>query len=225
MRNRRGEWRPSGWRSSVLGHKYLHVCAAPFRRWRRCASSRGAYHCSSDAPCQQRKCATAKTKLFATQHTSDAASAWRRSAAVALLAAAGCSEPFGFVPGGALEGEVAPAPTDWSDLAGRHNIQLELRPDNPYSINMWAVGIGPHVYVATREDGTRWTEYLEETPGVRVRVDEAIYELVAVRVHDEPEHQTVSTAFATKYDLDAEDNWVASGQVFRLDRRTTGQPP
>ena len=56
--------------SSALGHKYLHVCAAPFRRWRRCASSRGAYHCSSDAPCQRQKCATAKTKLFATQHTS-----------------------------------------------------------------------------------------------------------------------------------------------------------
>lgn len=149
-----------------------------------------------------------------------ARSALRRSAAVALFATAGCSEPFGFIPGGELEGEVEPAPADWTDLEERHNVQLEIRPGSPYSINMWAVGIGPDVYVATREDGTRWTEYLEATPDVRVRVDAAIYELVAVRVHDHDERQTVSTAFAAKYELPPTENWVASGQVFRLDRRT-----
>ena len=148
-----------------------------------------------------------------------ARSALRRSAAVAVLAAVGCSEPFGFIPGGELEGEVEPAPADWTDLEGRHNVQLEIRPDSPYSINMWAVGIGPDVYVATREDGTRWTEYLEETPDVRVRVDASIYELVAVQVHDQAERRAVSTAFAAKYDLAPADNWVAGGQVFRLDRR------
>ena len=137
----------------------------------------------------------------------------------ALLTATACSEPFGFIPGGELEGEVAQVPADWSDLRGRHNVQLELRPDSPYSINMWAVGIGPDVYVATREDGTRWTEYLERTPDVRVRVDTAIYELVAVRVRDRAERHAVSAAFATKYELDPADNWVAAGQVFRLDPR------
>ena len=150
-----------------------------------------------------------------------ARSALLRSAAVAVLAAAGCSEPFGFIPGGELEGQVEPAPADWTDLEERHNVQLEIRPDSPYSINMWAVGIGPDVYVATREDGTRWTEYLEETPDVRVRVDAAIYELVAVRVHDGNERRAVSAAFAAKYDLQPSDNWVVGGQVFRLDRPET----
>ena len=143
----------------------------------------------------------------------------RHCAAVACLAAAGCSEPFGFVPGGELEGEPAPAPTDWSALDEHHNVQLELRPNSPYSINMWAVGIGGDAYVATREDGTRWTEYLEETPQVRVRVDTSIYELTAVRVHDHDERRTVSTAFAAKYELEPADNWVAGGQLFRLERR------
>ena len=149
-------------------------------------------------------------------------SALRWSAALALLAAAGCTEPFGFIPGGELEGEVEPAPADWADLEQRDNVQLELRPGSPYSINMWAVGIGPDVYVATREDGTRWTEYLEQTPAVRVRVEASIYELVAVRVRDREERHAVSTAFAAKYDLPPSDNWVVGGQVFRLDRRGAG---
>ena len=136
-----------------------------------------------------------------------------------LLALAGCSEPFGFIPGGALEGEAMAPPFDWSALAELDNVQLEFRPDSPYSINIWAVGLGRDVYVATREDGTRWTEYLQETPDVRVRVGTAIYELLAVRVKDAAERRKVSAAFIAKYGMDADDNWVQGGQVFRLDRR------
>ena len=135
------------------------------------------------------------------------------------LALAGCSEPFSFIPGGALEGEETSPPFDWSELADVDNVQLELRPDSPYSINMWAVGLGRDVYIATREDGTRWTEYLQDRPDVRMRVGALIYELLAVRVYDAQERRRVSAAFVVKYDIDAEDNWVQTGQVFRLDRR------
>ena len=100
-------------------------------------------------------------------------------------------------------------------------MQLEFRPDKPYSINIWAVGIGQDMYIATGEDGTRWTEYLQQTPLVRVRVRESIYQLNAVRVFDTSEQQSVTQAFVAKYNLD-EDNWVVTGQVFRLDRRTLG---
>ena len=135
------------------------------------------------------------------------------------LALAGCSEPFSFIPGGALEGEETLPPFNWSELAEVDNVQLEFRPDSPYSINIWAVGLGRDVYVATREDGTRWTEYLQDTPDVRVRVGALIYELLAVRVYDADERERVSAAFVAKYGIDAEDNWVQTGQVFRLDRR------
>ncbi len=139
--------------------------------------------------------------------------------AIALLFLAGCDKPFGFIPGRELDGDEVPPPQDWTEISSIPTVQLEFRPDKPHSINIWAVGIGQDMYIATGEDGTRWTEYLQQTPMVRVRVSESIYPLNAVRVLDPAERQSVTETFVAKYNLD-EDNWVATGQVFRLDRRT-----
>ena len=139
--------------------------------------------------------------------------------AIAFLFVAGCDKPFGFIPGRELDGDEVPPPQNWTEIEGIPTVQLEFRPDKPYSINIWAVGIGQDMYIATGEDGTRWTEYLQQTPMVRVRVSESIYPLNAVRILDPAEHQSVTEAFVAKYNLD-EDNWVVSGQVFRLDRLT-----
>ena len=141
--------------------------------------------------------------------------------AIAFLCLSGCDKPFGFIPGRELDGDEAPPPQDWNEIDGIAAVQLEFRPDKPYSINIWAVGIGQDMYIATGEDGTRWTEYLQQTPLVRVRVRESIYPLNAVRVFDAAEQQSVTNAFVAKYNLD-EDNWVVTGQVFRLDRRIGG---
>ncbi len=139
--------------------------------------------------------------------------------AIALLFLAGCDKPFGFIPGRELDGDEVPPPQDWTEISSIPTVQLEFRPDKPYSINIWAVGIGQDMYIATGEDGTRWTEYLQQMPMVRVRVSESIYPLNAVRVLDPAERQSVTETFVAKYNLD-EDNWVVTGQVFRLDRRT-----
>ncbi len=139
--------------------------------------------------------------------------------AIAFLFLAGCDKPFGFIPGRELDGDEVPPPQNWTEIDSIPTVQLEFRPDKPYSINIWAVGIGQDMYIATGEDGTRWTEYLQQTPMVRVRVSESIYPLNAVRILDPAEHQSVTEAFVAKYNLD-EDNWVVSGQVFRLDRLT-----
>ena len=139
--------------------------------------------------------------------------------AIAFLFVAGCDKPFGFIPGRELDGDEVPPPQNWTEIDSIPTVQLEFRPDKPYSINIWAVGIGQDMYIATGEDGTRWTEYLQQTPMVRVRVSESIYPLNAVRILDPAEHQSVTEAFVAKYNLD-EDNWVVSGQVFRLDRLT-----
>ena len=132
---------------------------------------------------------------------------------------AGCGKPFGFIPGRELDGDEAPPPQDWAEIDKIATVQLEFRPDKPYSINIWAVGIGQDMYVATGEDGTRWTEYLQQTPEVRVQVRESIYPLNATRVLDPAEHHSATDAFVAKYNLD-EDSWVVNGQVFRLDRRS-----
>ena len=139
--------------------------------------------------------------------------------AIAFLFLGGCDKPFGFIPGRELDGDEVTPPQEWTEIDRIATVQLEFRPDKPYSINIWAVGIGQDMYIATGEDGTRWTEYLQQTPLVRVRVRESIYPLNAVRVLDAGEQQSVTDAFVAKYNLD-EDNWVVTGQVFRLDRRT-----
>jgi len=136
-----------------------------------------------------------------------------------LLLLGGCAEPFIVLSGGALTGEVADPPVDWTELNAVDVMQLETRPSDPYSINIWAAGLGPHIYVATSEDGTSWTEFLAEERDVRLRIEGVVYELEAVPVVDAAERAAVAAEYVRKYDVDEEDNWVSVGQVFRLDRR------
>lgn len=138
-------------------------------------------------------------------------------AATTLLA--GCDEPFIVLSGGALSGEVVPPPADWSFMDDVEVVQLETRPEDPYSVNIWAVALGPDLYIATGEDGTNWTKILETDRDVRLRADDKIYELRATPVVDPDERAAVAAAYVHKYDVDSDDNWVAVGQVFRLDRR------
>jgi hypothetical protein len=139
--------------------------------------------------------------------------------ALTLLLAAGCSEPFIVFPGGELSGEVASPPDDWSALRTEETFQLETRPDDPYSVNIWAVGIGRHVYVGTGPEGTQWSEYARANPRVRLRVGDRIYPLLARPVADPEERQQVAAAYADKYGLDEDENWLEEALVFRLDRR------
>jgi hypothetical protein len=98
-------------------------------------------------------------------------------------------------------------------------VQLETRPQEPYSVNIWMVGIGPDIYVATGPDETNWTGHLAENADVRLRVNGTIYELEATKISDHQERLRVAEAYVEKYGLNLEDNWVQDGQVFRLDRR------
>ncbi len=140
---------------------------------------------------------------------------------VALLTlVAACGDPIMILPGGALKGTATAAPADWSSVAGEKTIQVEFRPKDPYSHNIWGVGIGPDLYIATGAKGTRWTPFIAEDPDVRVRVGTELFDLKAVPVADEAERARVAEAYTKKYDVKADDNWVATGQIFRLDRRT-----
>ena len=146
-------------------------------------------------------------------------SAIRATFLVATLSLAIACEPMSMLPGGTLSGEVQPPPDEWSVADDAEVIQLETRPADPYSINIWGAGLGPDLYVATGVDGTTWTEFIARDPRVRVRIGEAIYELAAVRVDDSRERSQVAAAYVAKYALDPEDNWVNEGMVIRLDRR------
>ena len=127
-----------------------------------------------------------------------------------------CSDPFIVIPGGQLAGQVSPAPDLWRNVPD--TIQVESNPPDPYSINIWGVGIGSDLYIATSADGTTWSRYLENDPAVRVRIDNAIFELSAVLVTEPIERKRVLDAYVEKYDEDAGDSFVTDGLILRLDR-------
>ena len=150
----------------------------------------------------------------------------------AVLVLAACSEPFGPFSGGELTGRRAAPPARWSDVPDV--VQLEVRPSDPYSVNVWSVGIGADLYVATREEGD-WVAHLQSDAGVRLRMDGAVYALRAAAVRDAAERRRVVEAYLRKYAVDADDGFVqrarrrrfverldsllADGFFFRLDRR------
>ncbi len=53
-----------------------------------------------------------------------------------LFLVAGCG-PFLLLPGGKLGGATAPAPSDWAFADEVNTAQLETRPEDPYSVNIW----------------------------------------------------------------------------------------
>ena len=147
------------------------------------------------------------------------------AAALCGAALAGCG-PIGPIPGGRLSGEPGdPSISDWGFVAGHEQAQLETRPADPHSVNVWLVGLGEHLYVPTSmilgtRDPTRrsWAAHVAEDPDVRVRIAGRIYERRAVRVHDAEEYGRARSALEAKYDLDEPDPerivWI-----FRLDPR------
>ena len=133
-----------------------------------------------------------------------------------VLALAACSEPFITIPGGKLAGQILDPPVVWSEVPD--TIQMEMRPADPYSINIWSVGVDTDLYVATSADGTIWTGFLEADNSVRVRLQDVIYTLKASEVRNTEERGRVADAYAQKYEVDPGDGWVIQGMIIRLDR-------
>ena len=160
----------------------------------------------------------------------------RAVAALALATTTACSGPLGPFAGGTLSGPSAEPPEQWNAIPD--SIQLEVRPSAPYSVNLWCVAIGPHLYVATGPDGSTWTTHLQTNRNVRVRVNGTIYELQATTVTDANERQRAVDAYRAKYANPEETNGFApirnrrrtamnaaldeSGQLFRLQPRLDG---
>lgn len=139
-------------------------------------------------------------------------------ALAALVLAAGCG-PFFLLPGGALEGTPASVPADWSFSDEVDTVQLETRPEDPYSVNIWIVGLGPHLYVHAGTNRSNWVEHIEANSEVRVRIEDALYELSASRVDGQEEFARFADAYEKKYDLRPRNENVAEVYVFRIGAR------
>lgn len=125
----------------------------------------------------------------------------RIAAVIALsLVTFGCG-PLGPIPGGRLSGEVFSAPvSDWSFASAVETIQLETRPDDPYSVNIWFVSQGSRLWVASGGgDESKWAQNLAADPRARLRIDGKVYERTAVRADDQAEQDEVLVLYQTKY--------------------------
>ena len=142
--------------------------------------------------------------------------------AVALLLTvptAGCSGPFVLLPGSALEGTTVAAPDDWSFTDAVKTVQLETLPSDPYSVNIWVIAMGEHLYVHAGANRSEWVENMEKDPNVRIRVDGSIYELTASRVGAQEEFDRFSDAYERKYGRRPRNENAAEAYLFRLAAR------
>ena len=140
---------------------------------------------------------------------------------VALLLALGCG-PLVMVPGGELSGTVKPVPVDWSFTDSVETVQLETRPDDPYSVNVWGVAASGGFYIASgRGESAAWAKHISADPRVRLRVGEDVYELSAVRTTDEAEMNAFLEAAKKKYeDFEPDEEQRQEAILFRLEPRT-----
>lgn len=146
-------------------------------------------------------------------------SAWMATGPFALLCLLGCG-PVLLLPGGELSGPVEAAPSDWSFSDEISTIQLETRPADPYSINIWAVGLGDRLYVHAGANRSRWVENLSADPRARVRVAGKLHPMTAVRVEDATEFATFADAYKKKYGVRPRNENVAEVYLYRLEPRT-----
>lgn len=141
-----------------------------------------------------------------------------------LLGSLACG-PLGPIPGGRLRGHVEPAPASWSAVESVRTVQLETRPDDPHSVNVWSGVVGDRLYIATSLiRGTDvpaerdWVRHVLADPRVRLRVDGRIYELEAIRVEDHTLAAAVRDAMIAKYEVEPDAHSDAAW-VFRLEPR------
>jgi hypothetical protein len=136
-----------------------------------------------------------------------------------LVSVAGCGGPFVLLPGGALDGQAAEVPESWSFTDSVDTVQLETNPVDPYSVNIWAVGLGENVYVHAGANRAAWVENMEADPQVRLQVDDSIYELAAARVEVQQEFDLFSDAYEQKYGRRPGNEDVGEAYLFRLAAR------
>jgi hypothetical protein len=133
-----------------------------------------------------------------------------------LVLLTACSADFIPFSGGALKGNLAPAPDDWSEVSAVEVIQLETNPAKPYSVKLWIVGTGKLLYVHAGANRTTWVEHIEDDSRVKLLIGENLYELQAERVTDSNDFKAFSAVYVNKYGSRPRNENVQEVYLFRL---------
>jgi len=111
--------------------------------------------------------------------------------------------PLGPIPGPELSGSVIEEPVeDWSFIDAIKVVQIETRPEDPYSVSTWATRIGDGIYVFASDDESPWVRNISQDPRVRIRIEGRIYERRAVSVANLETKRTFLTTVRSKYEGD-----------------------
>jgi hypothetical protein len=111
--------------------------------------------------------------------------------------------PIGPFPGPKLSGPAVEEPVgDWSFVDAVDVVQIETRPDAPYSVSTWLTRVDNGIYVFAGDDESPWVQNILEDPTVRVRIDGRIYELLAVGVTHLEIKRVFLEAMRAKYEGD-----------------------
>jgi len=106
---------------------------------------------------------------------------WGPWGAVPLVVLLACGGPLLAIPGGKLAGPVVTdSVVDWSFVADPV-LDLETRPEAPYSVTLRARLIEGQLYLDPAE-GRRWLDHLRANPEVRIRIAGRVYPAQAVLV-------------------------------------------
>lgn len=131
--------------------------------------------------------------------------------AILLIA---CGGPLVMLPGGRLAGTVAATPTDWGFTDAVETIQIETRPADPYSVNVWGTASGSDLFIACGDPTSQWCANLHADPSARVRIGDAIYAGSVRLVEDEATRERALVAMKKKYDFEPSAEEQARAELF-----------
>ena len=139
---------------------------------------------------------------------------------VLVVAAGGCGGgPIGVMPGGKLSGPEAMVPANWGAAGEYGGMELETRPDDPYSVNIAYTVVDGILYANAGDTETQWVKNMDADPRVAIRLDGVIYALRAERVTSAAEIARFGAAWTSQGRFYRDPAELDQAWVYRLVRR------
>jgi hypothetical protein len=111
---------------------------------------------------------------------------------------------------------VAAAPSDWI-FAGEYGfMELEARPEEPYSVNIAYTVVDGNLYANAGDTETQWVKNMASNPLVVVAMDGELYLLHAQRVTDADELARFGATWTRQGSFHRDPSKLDQAWVYRL---------